>query len=112
MMMMYVSLLVLVYVILLDFDYVLEIGTVNDDDHVDLMMDLVWICHTEVDVDDHFHYHYFLKETVLIFCKHCFLKWMVELVMVFYQYVVVLNLDFLNDVAGDSLMVVRVIDDF
>jgi hypothetical protein len=33
-------LLVHFYVVLLDFDYVVEIAMVNDDDHADLMLDL------------------------------------------------------------------------
>lgn len=60
--------------VLLDFDYVVEILMENDDDHVDLRLDLVSICLNEVVVDVHLHFHYFLKEIVWIFYKCPFLR--------------------------------------
>lgn len=69
--------------VLLDFDYVVEIGTVNDDDRVDSTLDLVSIYRSEVDADDHRHYHCFWRLIEWISCEHP--SW--RQAMVFYHYV-------------------------
>lgn len=90
------------YEILLDFDYVEKMEMVNGDDHVGLIS----IYRNEFGLNVRFRFHYFLSEIELIFYKHLSSMLMKQLAMSFYHYVVIVVLDFENNVHHDDFLTV------